>query len=306
MNEPFKITSDDLKLYTLSNSRGTCIEILNLGATIFNLHVLDKKGNPTNLSVGPKRKEDYLLPLFKEEDRCFGFSVGRYAGRISYGKFSLNGKNYQLYEENGVHLHGGRLGFQHKLWNIESLDNEKNSITLNCLSPSGDEGYPGNLSVKVTYTLTPENVLKIEYSAITDKATPVNITNHTYFNLNGNGSLSDHLLEVNAANILEADEKLRPTGEFVFLEDHPKNFLTLKKIGKMEVDDTYVLEETREFSAVLFAPKSGIRMQVETNQPSLVIYIPKELPLKWEYKSKLADFPSICIRNPKLSRCSQS
>lgn len=295
MNKSLPIFPQDLKLYTLSNSRGISVEILNLGASVFNLTVPDKFGNPVNVAVGPKNKEDYLLEDYPEENRCFGSSVGRYAGRISYGRFSINGENFQLYEQDGVHLHGGQHGLQHKLWDLESLDNEKNVLCFSCNSSAGEEGYPGNLKVQVTYSLTGQDTLEIEYKAIADKPSPVNLTNHTYFNLDGSGSIRDHSLFINAANILEVDNKQRPTGKFEFLKGHSKNFSSPREIKQQEVDDTFVLEKTGEFCAALFAAKTGIQMQVKTNQPAVVIYIPRELPRKWEYKNELLDFPSICI-----------
>lgn len=295
MNQPTSISPEDLKLYTLKNASGISVTFLNLGAGIFDLYIPDKNGELVNAVVGPKNKEDYLLPEYLSENRCFGSSVGRYAGRISHGKFSVNNESYNLYEKEGVHLHGGRRGLQHKLWNLESVDRERNSISFSCFSPAGDEGYPGNLKVQVTYTLSIKNTLEVEYIAFTDKPTPVNITNHTYFNLSRNERVCDHRLFINAASILEVDEKLRPTGGFIRLQDHTKNFSLPKKINRQEVDDTFVLEKTGKISAELFADSTGIKMQVETNQPAVVIYIPEELPEKWEYKTGISDFPSVCI-----------
>lgn len=295
MNESASISPEDLRLYTLKNSSGISVTILNLGAGVFDLFVPDKHGVPVNVVVGPKNECDYLLPEFLEENRCFGSSVGRYAGRISHGRFSFKNNTYQLFEQHGVHLHGGRRGLQHKLWELESLDKEKNAIRFSCFSAAGEEGYPGNLKVQVTYTLTLNNALEVEYRAVTDRATPVNLTNHTYFNLDGKAQVCDHSLVINAANILEVDERLRPTGGFAFLKDHPKNFSSVKKIGRQEVDDAFVLEKTGEFSAELIAGSTGIKMQVETNQPAVVIYIPEALPKIWDYKNEITSFPSICI-----------
>jgi aldose 1-epimerase len=159
-----------------------------------------------------------------------------------------------------------------------------------------EEGYPGNLKIEVKYTLSEDDELQIEYSATTDKKTPVNLTNHTYFNLNGNGGVSDHQLCINAENILDVDEKLMPTGKLLPLENHPKNFSEAKEIRQLEVDDTFVLEKDKKIAARVYSSQTGIEMQVITNQPAVVVYIPKHLPEIWEYQTKISsEFPSICL-----------
>lgn len=294
MSKPVILPSEKLKVYSLSNSLGTSLEVLNLGASVFSLKVRDKYGDPKEMLVGTKSIDTYLTEAYLEEDRCFGSSVGRYAGRISRGTFELGDRTYKLFEKEGVHLHGGFRGFQHKLWQLETKDVSENSLCFSCFSPDGEEGYPGNLEVKVNYTLTNQNELIITYVAQTNKATPVNLTNHNYYNLNGKGSVSDHYLFISSNSILEVDEKQRPTGKFVSLEGHSKDFSESKTINKREVDDAFVLKN-EEVAVHLYAPQTGIEMQVRTNQPSVVIYIPNELPAKWEYKNELEPFPSICI-----------
>ncbi len=295
MNEPGTISAEDLKFYTLSNNAGISVTLLNLGAGVFDLLVPDKDGNLVNVVVGPKNREDYLLPEYLQENRCFGSSVGRYAGRISNGKFRINNESFQLSVKDGVHMHGGSRGLQHKLWELESQDKDRNAICFSCLSEAGEEGYPGNLKVQVTYTLTKENALEIEYKAVTDSSTPVNITNHTFFNLNGGGSVSDHELIINALHILEVDDRQLPTGEIVNLRGRPKDFSFNMRIEEQEIDDTFKLEKSGDFAATLFACNTGIRMQVKTNQPAVVIYIPEALPNKWKYKNEVLKFPTICI-----------
>lgn len=297
MNKETPSASENLKLYTLTNKKGSRLKILNLGATVFSLIFKDKNGKEVNVVVGPKNPEDYISSEYLEENRCFGASIGRYAGRISNGEFELEGKKYSLFQENGVHLHGGFRGLQHKIWNLETENKTLDpSITLSCFSEDGEEGYPGTLKVRVKYILSEKDELQIEYSATTDNKTPVNLTNHTYFNLNGKGSISDHQLCINAKHILEVDEKLMPTGKFLPLEDHPKNFSEAKEIQNLEVDDTFVLEKDKEFAAIIYSSQTGIEMRVITNQPAMVVYIPKNLPDKWEYQTKIAEeFPSICL-----------
>ena len=297
MNKETPITSKDLKIYTLTNKKGSRLKLLNLGATIFSLFIKDKDGKEVNVVVGPKNPEDYISAEYLNENRCFGASIGRFAGRISNGEFELEGKKHSLFQKNGVHLHGGFSGLQHKIWTLETENKTMNpSITLSCFSEDLEEGYPGNLKAEVKYTLSENDELQIEYSATTDKKTPVNLTNHTYFNLNGKGSVSDHQLCINAENILEVDEKLRPTGKLHLLQDHPKNFSEAKEIQKLEVDDTFVLEKDKKIAAIVYSSQTGIEMRVITNQPAVVVFIPKHLPKKWEYQTNISSkFPSICL-----------
>ncbi len=170
-----------------------------------------------------------------------------------------------------------------------------NSIRLSYFSEDGEENYPGNLKVTVTYTLTPENELQISYEAETDKETPVNLTNHSYFNLNGGGSVSDHILEIAAYKILETDSKLLPTGNFINLKNDAKGFSEAKYIGKTAVDDTYILKGGREEAVKIYSETTGFQMEIKTNQPATVVYIPEQISPKWEYQTKVEEFPSICF-----------
>lgn len=290
------MTSKDIKIYRLKNEAGTILEILNLGAAVFSLKLKDPKGNFINVVVGPKNKEDYITEEYLQKNMGFGASIGRYAGRISQGKFKLDNKDYQLYENNGVHLHGGERGLQHKIWQKHSETTGKNpSIILYCNSEDGEEGYPGNLNVQVQYTLTEENKLEIVYTASTDKRTIVNLTNHTYFNLSGEGSIKDHELYINADQILEVDERLRPTGILRSLNSELKNFSSSKRIGNTFVDDTFILKEGR-IKAKVYDPDANLEMVFKTNQPAVVVFIPKNLPTNWKYNTSIAqEFPSICL-----------
>lgn len=288
---------NELKVFKLKNSAGTELEILNLGATVFSLKLKDGNGKLINVVVSPKRKEDYLTEAYVQENMCFGASIGRYAGRITDGKFELEAESFQLYQKDGVHLHGGKSGLQHKIWEVKSQTNGENpTIILHCFSKDGEEGYPGNLKVEVCYTLTEENQLKIEYSAESDKTTILNLTNHTYFNLNGEGSVEDHELKINASEILEVDTKLRPTGKLNDLTSNFKDFSSTKRIDNIQVDDTFILNKTENFAARLFSEKSKLEMILVTDQPAVVIFIPKQLPTHWEYRTKISEqFPSICL-----------
>ncbi len=292
-----KIKKDQLKVISLKNGQNTCLEILNFGAAILSFKITDKNDVPVNIIVSP-RAEEFITQAYKEYNKCFGASIGRYAGRISEGKFKLDDETFKLYQNDGVHLHGGERGFQYKLWEVEEETSGHNpTVTLSYTSPNEEEGYPGNLKASVTYTLTEENELQIEYSATTDKETVVNLTNHAYFNLNGEGSISDHFLQLDARQMLEVDKKLLPTGNLTKLKEHPKNFSESKLIGNRSLDDTFVLNSGRdETAAILYAPLTGIKMKLSTNQPGVVAYAPEELPDGLNYRTEISDsYPSLCL-----------
>ncbi|MDT0644893.1 aldose epimerase family protein [Zunongwangia sp. F363] len=293
-----KVHKTDLKLISLKNANKTEVKILNFGAALFSLKMFAASGKKVNVIVAPRSPEDFLTARYKSHNKCFGASIGRYAGRISGGNFSLDGEEYTLYQTEGVHLHGGDNGFQYKLWEVEEeTEGSDPSVTLSYFSRDGEEGYPGNLKVSVTYTLSEEDELKILYTAETDKKTVVNLTNHTYFNLNGEGSVSDHFLCINADKILEVDEKQLPTGNLVNLRENYKNFEDNKLIGNRLLDDTFVLNsDDQEVSARLFAPLTGIKLEMRTNQRAVVAYAPEELPMDLEYQTRISpEYPSLCL-----------
>ncbi len=293
------IQPSDLKLTELVNSRKSRLQILNYGASIFSFKIKNKENRLIDVVVGPQHAEDYISGDYRRENKCFGATVGRFAGRISNGTFSIGDEEYTPHEEyEGVHLHGGERGFQYRLWEVESIhEGENPSVTLSYLSKNIEEGYPGTLQVKATYCLTEENEIKVSYSAKTDKETIVNITNHTYFNLNGEGSVSDHFMQINASKILELDEKNLPTGNLTKLKKNPKDYRESRLLGNRELDDVYVLDVMEdELQAQLFAPLSGVKLKVKSNQPVLVIYSPESLPDTWTYLSEIdKKYPAVAI-----------
>lgn len=290
---------EDLKITELVNANKSKLEILNLGATIFSFKIRDKHGDLTPVVVGPKSSEAYCTENYWEANKCFGATVGRFAGRISEGKFSIEEEDYQLFENmEGVHLHGGKQGFQSKLWEVEKVtEGENPSVKLTYFSEHLEEGYPGNLQAEVTYTLTEDDHIKIQYRAKTDKNTIVNLTNHTYFNLNGGGSVSDHFMQVNASKILQLDEKNLPTGNLTKLKDHPKDYRENKLLGNRELDDVFVLDVMEnEVQAQLFAPLTGIKLKVISDQAVLVVYSPETLPEDIQYLSNMDNkYPAVAI-----------
>lgn len=288
---------DSLKVVRITNSKNTVLEILNFGAAIFSLKFHNSENEEINVIIAPKNPEDFLLPEYKIKNKCFGASIGRYAGRISRGKITINGEGHDLYSKNGVHLHGGNFGFAYKLWTIKEVKNGKNpSIFLTYLSEDGEEGYPGNLKVSVKYTLTEENEVLIDYEATTDEETVVNLTNHAYFNLNGGGNIKKHFLKVNSEKVLETDQKLMPTGTFLDTKGGEKDFSEGKKIGELTLDDVFPLKREKEEEIFLKGNISGITLTIKTNQPAVVVYVPPNLPDDWEYQTKISEtMPSISL-----------
>lgn len=274
-------TMDDgsnVQLFILTNNSGMEVSITNYGGIVTSLKVPDKDGNIENVVLGFDNLEQY-----KSGHPFFGAIAGRYANRIANGQFELNGETYQLAANNGEnHLHGGVEGFDKKLWDAE-VNEEENSITLSYLSPDGEEGYPGNLDTDVTYTLTEDNELQIDYNATTDKATIVNLTNHSYFNLSGDPSqgILDHLLTIQANRYTPVDEGLIPTGEIRPVEGTPFDFTEPETVGA-RIDS---IPPGYDHNYVLNNPNSGVRkiatveheesgriMEVYTDQPGVQLY----------------------------------
>jgi aldose 1-epimerase len=267
-------------LYTLTNDSGMVVKITNYGGIVTSLTVPDKNGKFDDVVLGFDSLDQYL-----EGHPYFGALVGRYGNRIAKGKFTLNGTEYKLAANNGEnHLHGGIKGFDKVVWNAEIVKQENEvGVKLSYLSKDGEEGYPGNLSVVVTYTLTKNNELKINYEAETDKPTPVNLTHHSYFNLKGagNGDILGHLLTIDADRFTPVDEGLIPTGELKSVKDTPMDFTVPKAIGerinqvKGGYDHNYVLngwDGSLRLAAKVVEPLSGREMEVWTTEPGLQFY----------------------------------
>ncbi|MDR5590692.1 aldose epimerase family protein [Christiangramia sp. SM2212] len=294
-----EIQKSDLKVIDLVNSNKSRLQILNYGAAIFSFKLKNKNDDLIDLVVGPREPEEYLSQEYRDENKCFGATIGRFAGRIADGKFEIDEEEYELNEqEERVHLHGGKYGFQYKLWEIDKVNEGENpSVTLSYISEHLEEGYPGRLQVTAKYTLTEEDEIKISYTAKTDKATIVNLTNHSYFNLNGGGSVSDHFMRVNASKILELDDKNLPTGNLTKLKNNPKDYRENKLLGNRELDDVYVLDVMEnEVQAQLFSSLSGIKMKLSSDQPVVVVYSPETLPDTWTYLSEIdRKFPAVAL-----------
>ena len=287
--------SNKLEVFTLKNSYGMELEVSNFGATILSLKVPNKKGSLTNVVVGLEQAEDYLTAPYTDVSLFLGSSIGRYAGRISKGKFEIQSKVYPIPNANGVHLHGG-TGFDKKFWNLKSQTS--NAVVLTYTSQHLEEGYPGELEVEALFEITENSCLIISYSATTDEATPVNLTCHPYFNLNGEGSILEHELWINSTKHLEVDKQLIPTGIIVESENTPFDYSKSSRINKpnfIGFDDTFVMG-LGQLKAKLNSAKTGIEMKVYANEPAMVIYTPKQFP-ELNFKNQLGEgpFPTICF-----------
>ena len=265
--------------YTMTNAAGMQVSILNYGGTVTKILTKDKDGKFGDVLLG----YDSLPGYVQRGNPYFGCLVGRYGNRIAKGKFTLDGTTYTLAKNNnGQSLHGGIKGYDKVMWKAEKQPGDS-SIKLTYISKDGEEGYPGNLTVAVVYTLTADNGLKIDYTAATDKATPVNLTNHCYFNLSA-GKDSDilaHQLMLKADKYTEVDSVLIPTGKLPDVKGTPMDFTTAKAIGKDIAavkggyDHNWVLTRTgknMELVTTLYHPASGRYMEVYTTEPGIQFY----------------------------------
>jgi aldose 1-epimerase len=278
---PFgSVNGQQVSLYTLTNSKGTKVSITNYGGTVTSWLTKDKQGNLSNIVVG----FDSLAP-YLQKPPYFGALIGRYGNRIAKAAFSLEGKTYQLAANDGAnHLHGGNKGYDKVVWTAAPAADSTASLVLTYLSKDGEEGYPGNLNIKVRYTLTNDDELKIEYDATTDKATPVNLTNHAYFNLSGDvkNSIKEHTLTINAAHYTPVDATLIPTGKIDPVANTPFDFTKPEKIGARidkvpgGYDHNYVLDRKADTALFLAARLqdaiSGRALYVYTQEPGLQFY----------------------------------
>ena len=273
----FGLTSDGEAIFSfeLINKNGMKLTVINFGATISSLKIPLKNGKSIDVVLGFDTLEAYLKSFDLESAPYFGATVGRYAGRIKEGTFILNEKTFHLNKNNNNHsLHGGNIGFSQRVWKVKNVNHNRNpSITFTHFSPNNEENYPGDLSVELTYTLSEENELILEYKATTTEDTVLNLTHHSYFNLNGHDSaVTEQKLMVNASKSLETTNENIPTGKFLNLKDQPFDFSQPKKCPS-KIDNTFVLDNQDELAALLFSETNKLKMAVYTNQPSVHIYV---------------------------------
>ena len=301
--------------YTLTNSNGVKVKLLDYGATVKEIHVPDKDGVFADVVAGYDTLESYV-----NADGYQGAVIGRIGNRICKGKFILDGKEYNLFINNGPnHLHGGEYGFNAKIWDVDMFDGDEPSIVFSYTSPDGEEGYPGTLNVKVKYSLSADNALSINYVATTDKKTIVNLTNHSYFNLGGfgSGSVHSHELWLDAEFYLPTDDTLIPTGEIRSVKGTPFDFTTPKEVGRDIANDNQDLIFARGYDhcfyfgesddtvkrAELYDKSSGRLMEMFTNQPAVHIYTGNYVNNeKYPFKGGVAQKEQtlICLETEKM------
>ncbi|MCX7715648.1 MAG: galactose mutarotase [Clostridia bacterium] len=277
------LSGKDVYLFILDNGRGLKAEILNYGGIVKNLFVTDKNGKYVDVVLGRDTFEDYLNNF-----GFYGAAIGRHANRIANARFELGGKIYTVGANEGKNsLHGGLEGFDKKLWDVETLDGDEPALVLSMISPDMEEGFPGTLKVIMTYTLTKENAFKINYRAVSDKDTVVNLTNHSYFNLAGHasGKMTDQVLQIFADFYTPNCSECMPTGEVLSVAGTPFDFRTPKKVGQDinadhkqiqmfgGYDHNFALDgRGYRLGAVLSCLENGITMEMYTDKPAVQLY----------------------------------
>jgi aldose 1-epimerase len=279
-----KVDGQEISLYTLKNTHGMEVAITNYGATVVAIKVPDKKGKIEDVALGYENVDGYV-----SDKSYFGVTAGRYANRIAKGQFTLDGKTYQIPQNDGQNaLHGGKVGFNKRIWQAKEVP-AKNSIQMSYLSNDGEQGFPGNLNVTVTFTLTDDNELRFDYAATTDKDTVLNLTNHSYFNLagQGNGDILGILLTLHASKFTPVDSNLIPTGELRPVSGTPFDFTSEHQVGDRinqadeqlklgrGYDHNFVIDRTKPgltLAAHAYDQKSGRVLEVLTDQPGVQFY----------------------------------
>ncbi len=285
---------EDIFLFRLCNNKGTEVLISNYGAIINSFKIKQADGSVNDIVLGFDRMEDYLDEVYLNNYPWMGCAIGRTANRIKHGKVTIDGREYQLTVNKGLdHLHGGASGFDKKIWRQLPEANDQGSVLFTCTSPDGDEGYPGNLEVQLKFHLNDQDELSYEFHAVADKPTIVNLTHHSYFNLNnGRGTIADHQIRIPASQILAQDEGLVTNGQQIPIGNTVYDFNEFKPIGKKRDDEeiydqSYVVDnKSRELQLVAEALStlSNTKLSVYSTEPVVHFYSGKWFP---EVKGKV-------------------
>lgn len=294
-------------LMTLTNKNGMTARITNFGGAVVGLDVPDKNGNVADVVLGYDTLDGYI-----KGGSSHGALVGRYANRIGGAKFSINGTQYNVApNDNKVnHLHGGMYGYNKRVWTVDALcDGDEPSVTLGYISPDGEENYPGTVKIAVKYTLTADNGLEIDYTAVSDADTVLNLTNHAYFNLKGtgNGDIKDHIVQINSENYTPVNDKLIPTGELAPVAGTAFDFRTPKRVGEdmdngrlpKGYDHNFVLGEPHVMrtAAEVYEPTTGRVMTVTTDKPAIQFYIGIGLKERGKNRAKYKKYAGLCLES---------
>ncbi|QDV66137.1 aldose epimerase family protein [Crateriforma conspicua] len=304
-----------VELWTLANDHGVTVKLMTYGGTVTSIRVPDGSGNIDDIVCGFDTLDGYFSEEYKTNSPYFGCLVGRYAARIKDGRFELDGKTYQLATNDGPnHLHGGVRGFDKRLWDVidttESTDEV--SVTLQLISPDGEESYPGRLDTKVQYLLNNDNELRIHYLAETDQATPVSLTNHTYFNLNGfRDTVLDHVVQLDSPRYMVPDDTNVPVGDEADVAGTAADFNQPKRIGDafdelpMGFEHFYVFpshDGSLRTIASVNEPSTGRRLEVQSTEPGTLFYTGRYTSdaLRRESGAAFGQFRAFCLETSKL------
>ena len=300
----FSRGGEDIYLFILCNTSGTKVSISNYGAIIRSFKIIQNNNRINDIVLGFDKMEDYFSPTYLSQYSYIGAACGRYANRIKDGRFSIDGKNYQLTQNEGNdQLHGGREGFDKKIWQLVSFNNS--ILELSYSSPDGEERFPGNLTTHIRFELNEQNELSYEFSARTDKATAVNLTHHSYFNLNnGIGTIEDHEVKINASRILAQDEGLVCNGDFIPVEGTRfdfRNFKAVLKDGESKIgyDQCFVIDKKDDELCMVAETRSlqsGITLQVFSTAPAVQFYTAQGFPnLRGKQGNQYGPFSGLCL-----------
>lgn len=276
---------EDIYLFTLSNSKGSKTRITNYGAIITAFIIHTKENANNNIVLGFDDVKQYMSPEYLKAYPYFGAAIGRYGNRIKSGKFSIDGKHYDVGTNLGTeHLHGGFTGLDKRVWKVESYNHH--SLSLSYLSPDGEEGYPGNLNISIRFELTEDNALSYEYKATTDSPTPINLTHHSYFNLDDiKGTIEKTKIQINADSILEQDDTLTVTGKLISVKDSKFDFRKQRSIDSNwdpanGFDQSFVVDKVgiENLAAEACSDSSGLNLQVFTTEPIVHLYTGRWIP----------------------------